>query len=140
MSGPHVRVRRLSRLAARARAEVRAAEQGLAWAAVQAVAAAERNASIARIVADTRPPVGAGGVDALLAGAHLRQLLRPAAAAAAAAEDQSAAEHAAAERRLTMACARADGLTDRLVAARRLASAEAERRMADMTPPARSRR
>jgi hypothetical protein len=140
MSGAHIRIRRLSRLAARAHAAVREAERGLAKAAGDAVAAAERRASIDTIVAETRPTLGSAGVESLLAGAHLRQLLRPAATAAAAAQDASVAARTAAERRLTTACARADGLTDRLAAARRLAGAETERRMADMTPTARSRR
>lgn len=140
MSAVLIRIRRLSRLAARARAEVREAERGLARAAGDTIAAAERRASIATIVAETRPSPGARGLNALLAGAQLRQLLRPAVTAAAAAEDASAARREAAERRLATACARADGLTDRLVLARRLALTEAERRMADMTPTARSRK
>lgn len=140
MSAARIRIGRLSRLAARARAEVRAAERSLAQAAVEAQAAAQRSASIATIIAETRPAVGAGGADALLAGAHLRQLLRPAAAAAAGARDASVADRAAAERRLSTACARADELADRLHLARRLAGAETERRTTDMTPPARSRR
>lgn len=140
MSAARIRIGRLSRLAARARAEVRAAERNLVQAAGDAQAAARRSDSIATLIAETRPAVGTSGADALLAGAHLRQLLRQAAAAAAGARDASVAERAAAEHRLSTACARADDLADRLHLARRLAGAEAERRTADMTPPARSRR
>lgn len=140
MSGLDIRIRRLSRMAARARAEVRAAERSLARAATDAVAAEERSAAIERIVAETGPTVGARGADALLAGAHLRHLLRPAAAAAASAQQASLADRTAAEQQLRRASARADGLKDRLDGARRLAGADAERRSADMTPAARGRR
>jgi hypothetical protein len=140
MNGADIRIRRLSRLAARARAEVAAAERHLAQAAREAAAAADRAASLATIISETRPSPGSGGLDALLAGAHLRQLLRPAVAAAAAAQRASAGGQAAAGQRLTKASARADGLDDRLDALRRRVGTATERRIADLTPDARRRK
>ncbi len=140
MNGTGIRIRRLSRLAARARAEVIAAERHLAQAAREAAAAAERAAALATIIAETRPAPGSGGTDALLAGAHLRQLLGPAVAAAAASQRASAGGQVAAGQRLMEASARADGLEDRLAALRSRIGTATERRIADLTPDARRRK
>jgi hypothetical protein len=140
MSDPRIRIRRLSRLALRARATVAEAERGLATAAREAAGAAVRSASLAQFIAETAPAPGDGHSATLLAGAHLRQLLRPAAEAASAQRAQALLEQADAERRLGQAAARADGLADRLAEARRAAAREAERRTADMTPMGRSRK
>lgn len=139
MSASHIRLRRLSRLAARARAEVRSAERGLAAAALEASAARDRSASIATILADTSASIGDGASGALRAGAQLRHLLAPAAAAAVASEARTVREQAQAEQYLKAAAARADSLAERLAEIRRRAGSEAERRAADMTPTARRR-
>lgn len=140
MSASQIRLRRLSRLTARARAEVRAAERGLAAAAREAAAARDRSASIATIVGDTGASIGDGALGALLAGAHLRQLLAPAAAAAAASEARTAHDQAQAEQHLKAAAARADSIAEQLAETRRRAGLEAERRTTDLTPTARRRR
>jgi hypothetical protein len=134
MSRDRIRIRRLSRFAACAEADVAQAEIGLATAARAAGEAAARRAAIAQILAETRPVIGSGGAHALMAGAHLRQLLRPAAAAAADAEDRLGQDRTAAERRLRTASARADGLSERLLEARRRAATAAEQKIADLTP------
>jgi hypothetical protein len=139
MSSAHIRIRRLSRLAARARAELRTAEWSLAGATREAAEAKRRTASITTILTESRASVGDRQADLLLAGANLRQLLAPAAAAAEAAETRMADDLAKAGLEMKAASARADSLADRLTDARRLAAAETERRSADLTPPARKR-
>jgi hypothetical protein len=140
MSDPRIRIRRLSRLALRARANVAEAERGLAAAAREAAGAAHRSASLAQFIAETAPSPGDDQAATLLAGAHLRQLLRPAAEAATAQRAQALQDQANAERRLGQASAKAEGLADRLAEARRAAALEAERRTADLTPMGRSRK
>jgi hypothetical protein len=134
MTADRIRIRRLSRLAARARAAVVQAEQGLSDAARAAAEAAARRAALDQFLTETRPQLGTSGADALLAGAQLRRLLAPAAQSAAQQQASAADSRRAAEQRLRTASARADGLSDRLLEARRLMAAEAERRTSDLTP------
>ncbi len=135
MTADRIRIRRLSRLAARARAAVVQAERGLADAARAAAMSAARRAALDQFLTETRPQLGPSGADTLLAGAQLRRLLAPAAQSAAQQQTLAADGRRAAEQQLRTASARADGLGDRLVEARRLQVAEAERRTSDLTPP-----
>jgi hypothetical protein len=134
MTADRIRIRRLSRLAARARAAVVHAEQGLADAARAAAEASARRAALEQFLSETRPQLGTSGADALLAGAQLRRLLAPAAQSAAHQQASAADGRREAEQRLRAASARADGLSDRLAEARRLLAADAERRTRDLTP------
>lgn len=140
MNDPGIRIRRLARLAVRARGEVTEAQRRLAIAAREAAGAAARSSSLSQFIAETAAVPGDGHAATLLAGAHLRQLLRPAAEAASAQCAQALLDRASAEQQLGQAAARADGLADRLADAQRAFALEAERRTADMTPTGRSRK
>jgi hypothetical protein len=140
MTSAQIRLRRLARLLALARADALQAERALANANQTVETATVRQQGIARIISETEPPIGQSARDRLSAGAQLRLLLLPAAGAAEAARAAGLSDRAAAEARLRGASARADSLADRLMETRRLCAAETERREADRTPAQRIRR